>query len=102
MTANFNCPSCGAMLEYKSGEATILCPYCNNSVVPPPEVRQAADEQTISESVKNMAPWVKVFIIGTIIIIVVPSCIGIIGSLIGIVVGIGAPILAVVLSFMGK
>jgi sugar lactone lactonase YvrE len=39
-THTFNCPACGAPLEYKGGpETTVHCPFCNNEVVVPPEVR---------------------------------------------------------------
>ena len=40
-THTFNCPSCGAPLEYKGGpDTTIRCPFCSNEVVVPPDVRR--------------------------------------------------------------
>lgn len=40
MAQNFNCPNCGAPLDYSGGSApTIRCPFCNNSVIVPEELR---------------------------------------------------------------
>jgi LSD1 subclass zinc finger protein len=43
MTQTFQCPSCNAPLDYDgSGRSTIRCPYCQNSVVVPEELRGGA------------------------------------------------------------
>ncbi len=40
MPQAFNCPNCGAPLDYPGGsDATMRCPYCNNSVIVPEELR---------------------------------------------------------------
>jgi ribosomal protein L7/L12/DNA-directed RNA polymerase subunit RPC12/RpoP len=39
MTNTFNCPMCGAPLDYPGHEETIRCPYCHNTVIVPPEIR---------------------------------------------------------------
>ncbi|MDE3091570.1 MAG: hypothetical protein KGJ80_19545, partial [Chloroflexota bacterium] len=40
MPQDFNCPNCGAPLDYGGGSApTIRCPFCNNSVIVPEELR---------------------------------------------------------------
>lgn len=40
MSKKFDCPSCGAPLDYDGGpNYTIRCPFCNNSVIVPEEVR---------------------------------------------------------------
>ena len=40
MAKTFNCPNCGAPLDYKeTGELTLRCPFCNNSVIVPEELR---------------------------------------------------------------
>ena len=45
-TQTFNCPSCGAPLEYHDGDpAAIHCPFCENTVVVPPELRPAQSTQ---------------------------------------------------------
>ncbi len=100
--SNFNCPNCGGSLNYK-GELTIMqCQYCNSTVAVPQEIRAAATAVAVGEGVKKITPMVKYFIIFMILITVVPTCIGLIASLIGVVVGIGAPILVVILSFIGR
>jgi len=40
MSTKFDCPSCGAPLDYDGGpDYTIRCPFCNNSVIVPEELR---------------------------------------------------------------
>lgn len=38
-TQEFNCPNCGAPLDYQGEDATMRCPYCETSVVVPAELR---------------------------------------------------------------
>jgi len=56
----FDCPSCGAPLDYQQGAAaTMRCPYCNNSVIVPGSlhVEGTADlSQLISEVVGAAQP----------------------------------------------
>ena len=42
MSQSFDCPKCGAPLDYDGIGETQRCPFCNNSVVVPAELRQAA------------------------------------------------------------
>ncbi len=39
MPESFNCPNCGAPLDYKGSDPIIRCPYCNTSVVVPDNLR---------------------------------------------------------------
>ncbi len=39
MPDTFNCPNCGAPLDYKGSDPIIRCPYCNSSVVVPENLR---------------------------------------------------------------
>lgn len=39
MADTFNCPNCGAALDYKGNDPIIRCPYCNSSVVVPENLR---------------------------------------------------------------
>ncbi len=39
MSQRFNCPSCGAVLEYQGDEPAVRCAYCGNAVVVPEELR---------------------------------------------------------------
>ena len=47
-TQTFNCPTCGAPLDYNGGpETTIHCPFCNSSVVVPEEIRPEKPSATV-------------------------------------------------------
>jgi ribosomal protein L7/L12/outer membrane protein assembly factor BamB len=49
MTKTFNCPSCGAPLDYDGGDdLTIRCPFCNSSVIVPAELRTETAETPAS------------------------------------------------------
>jgi DNA-binding beta-propeller fold protein YncE len=39
MPDTFNCPDCGAPLDYKGSDPIIRCPYCNTSVIVPDNLR---------------------------------------------------------------
>lgn len=45
MANTFNCPSCGAPLELTGYGELIRCPYCNNNVIVPPELRGKKSSQ---------------------------------------------------------
>ena len=97
MAQNFACPSCGAQLEVRGGQPAIQCSYCGNSVAVPEALAEAAVlEQPITEDQKR---WLKIGIIALILIFVVPTCIGLIASVLGALVGIGAPIVSLLLQF---
>src|SRR5262245_55920557 len=43
MPQDFNCPNCGAPLDYTGGDdVTLRCPFCNTSVIVPDELRTRA------------------------------------------------------------
>ena len=101
MPLTFNCPNCGAQLEYQGGNTSLACPYCGNSVVVPADLQQAHAQDEVRKMLtwpelrKNR--WFKVSVALFFVIFVLPTCVGVIGSLIGIAAGVGAPILAVIL-----
>jgi len=39
MSETFNCPNCGAPLDYHGSDPIIRCPYCNSSVIVPENLR---------------------------------------------------------------
>jgi outer membrane protein assembly factor BamB/uncharacterized Zn finger protein (UPF0148 family) len=51
----FNCPNCGAPLDYTGTGATLRCPYCDTSVMVPAELRppvvEAAAEQVEKQEI---------------------------------------------------
>jgi hypothetical protein len=51
MAQVFSCPSCSAPLDYEgTGEPTLRCPYCSNSVVVPQEMRHQKAEKVPSHT----------------------------------------------------
>ncbi len=104
MPMTFNCPNCGAQLEYQGGNSAIVCPYCGNSVVVPENLQQAQAQ----EEVRKMLTWPELrknhwFQAGValfFVIFILPTCIGLAASLLGVIVGVGAPIFAVVLQLL--
>jgi DNA-directed RNA polymerase subunit RPC12/RpoP len=99
MSVTFNCPNCGAQLEYQGGGPSLVCQYCGNSVVVPQDLQQAQAQEEVRKMLtwpelrKNR--WFQIFVAFIFITFVLPTCLGVIGAL----VGIGAPIFAVVLQF---
>jgi hypothetical protein len=101
MPMTFNCPNCGAQLDYPGGSISLICQYCGNSVVVPADLQRAHAQ----DEVRKMLTWPELrknrwFQVGAalfFVIFVLPVCVGVIGSLIGIAAGVGAPILTVIL-----
>lgn len=46
MTSTFNCPKCGAPMDYSGRGESIRCPYCHNAVIVPPELRVSQQADT--------------------------------------------------------
>jgi hypothetical protein len=42
MASIFNCPGCGAPLDYSGSGDTMRCPYCHNNVIIPDDLRHPA------------------------------------------------------------
>jgi hypothetical protein len=70
MTAQtFNCPTCGAPLDYDGGpETTIHCPFCNSSVVVPEEIRPEKPLQMVGGSPSSDS---KFLVIGIVTLVVI-------------------------------
>lgn len=101
MPKTFSCPHCGAPLDYDgSGSATLQCPFCNNTVSVPEELRSAAAGQPASFNWRSLSPAARFWLILLIALFVVPTCLGIAGAFVGIAAGIGAPLLVFLLTFI--
>ncbi|MCX6037956.1 MAG: hypothetical protein NTW99_08715 [Chloroflexi bacterium] len=76
---NFNFTGCGAALEYTGGpEHTLRCQYCGISMPVPEEFwREAEVKQTMSK-------WGKYLIIFRVITIGIPTCLWLVGTLLGV------------------
>ncbi len=69
-THTFNCPACGAPLDYKGGpEPTVRCPFCGNQVVVPLEVRRDAALYTASSSRSRGSALLAVISIAIVLIL---------------------------------
>jgi LSD1 subclass zinc finger protein len=43
MAKSFNCPNCGAPLDFPGGSiTTVRCPFCHNTIIVPEEIRTVA------------------------------------------------------------
>jgi len=106
MPMKFNCPDCGAQLEYQGGGPSLVCQYCGNTVMVPLELKEAQAEEearkmlTWPELRKNR--WFQIGVALFVVIFVLPTCIGLVASLLGVAVGVGAPIVALILQFLVK
>ena len=77
MTANFNCPACGAPLSFdpKPGDETVECSFCHDTVIIPKEMRVrrprvVVDRQSPPTPANSMSGVVKVFaVIGVVMVI---------------------------------
>ncbi|MEJ2596986.1 MAG: hypothetical protein P8Z00_01560 [Anaerolineales bacterium] len=57
MTQTFQCPKCGATLDYDGGlNSVVSCPYCKSAVVVPKELHSAQPESSTSTSSPGKAP----------------------------------------------
>jgi predicted amidophosphoribosyltransferase len=90
MAQSFNCPNCGAAVEYHGTGRTMACPYCGTTLAVPEEFWREL------ETAKTVDQWKKYVIIFLVITVVLPTCLG----LFGMVLGIGGSIFAVILQFI--
>lgn len=85
-TQEFNCPNCGAPLDYPGSGTTMRCPYCESSVVVPAEIRTQAVGVQRAAPIPYLAPSKPVRTrSGTAIIAIavgVVLCIGVVTALV--------------------
>jgi hypothetical protein len=98
MEIRFNCPHCGAPVEYQGDQPTMVCPFCNSLVDVPPEVLQKVRETVEVNQARKWSKWV---LVGLVLIIVVPTCIGFGGTILGVMAGIFGAIIAILAPFIG-
>lgn len=82
MAQTFSCPSCGARLDYGGKLRTATCPYCGTVAEVPRELWEPA------EQARTMGQWKKWIAIFLVVTVVIPTCLGIAGTLLGIGGGI--------------
>lgn len=87
---SFNCPNCGAALEYSGSGRMIQCPYCGTTVQVPEEMWEPVEQaQTVNQ-------WKKYVIIFLIVTVGLPTCLGLLGT----ALGIGGSIFAAIIPFV--
>jgi hypothetical protein len=86
----FSCPHCGASLEYGGSGRTMQCPYCGTRLDVPEEFWRAV------ETAETASQWKKYIILFLILTVGLPTCLGLLGT----VLGIGGGILAAILPFV--
>jgi hypothetical protein len=95
MASKFNCPNCGGGNEYAGEGATVHCQFCGSDVRPPEDMVQQATVARFSSKAKV---WIIIFII---VVFVLPTCIGLGGTLIGIAASIIGTLVGIFASFFG-
>jgi len=80
-TATFNCPHCGAPLNYDGSDVTtIRCPFCNTTAVVPAELRPARHPKIQIIEVRDTAPSRTWIILPVLVILVVGVLFAVIGG----------------------
>jgi LSD1 subclass zinc finger protein len=91
----FSCPSCGGTLEYTGEGRTVKCPYCGTVAQIPEALWQPAEQ---AQTTSQMKKWVIIFLVVTVVL---PTCLGLIGTAVGIGGGLLAAIVPFVLAVFG-
>lgn len=95
MAQNFSCPNCGATNEYSGAGDTVRCAYCGSDVRPPTEMVNRAAVARFGSKAKI---WIVLFVV---VVFVLPTCLGLGGTLIGIAASILGAIAAFFAPFIG-
>ena len=95
MASKFNCPNCGGVNEYAGEGDTVHCQFCGSDVHPPEEMVNQAKAAGVSSKAKV---WIVLFVI---VVFVLPTCIGLWGTIIGIAASIIGTIVAILAPFFG-
>lgn len=93
MVQSFSCPSCGGTLEYNGSGRTMKCPYCGTVAQVPEDLWQPIEQARTASQWKR---WIIIFLVVTVGI---PTCLSIVGAVVGIGGGIFAAIIPFILSF---
>ena len=82
MAPTFSCPSCGAGLEHAGKGRTAKCPYCGTVAQVPQDLWQPVEQ---AQATGHWKKWIAIFLLVTVVI---PTCLGIVGTVLGIGGGI--------------
>jgi hypothetical protein len=97
MSQTLACPHCGGSLNADGSQPYVTCGYCGNQAPVPDALRQAHLEQQTGQAVNRGVRYLIIFLV---LVIGVPTCLGIVGSLFAAIVGIAAPIISILITFL--
>ena len=76
----------------------MVCQYCGNTVAVPAELRQPGLTLEAQQTSQKAMRWVVIFII---LVVGVPTCVGLAGTFIGIGASLIVPIITIFAAFLG-
>jgi DNA-directed RNA polymerase subunit RPC12/RpoP len=99
MTQTFNCPNCGAAIEYSGTGRTMKCQYCSTVVQVPEELWR---DQELKQTAAQSKRYVIIFLVITVGL---PLCFSLFGTFVGLlgaIIGLLAPIFAILIQFLAR
>ncbi len=99
MAQTFNCPNCGGSVSLAGTDPTVRCEYCGNLVPVPDALREAGLSQQAARTTNQAVRYLAIFLL---LVVGVPTCLGLAGTLVATLVGVGAPLLSVILTILLK
>jgi hypothetical protein len=90
MAQSFNCPQCGAPVQYTGEEERVTCVFCGSQAPVSAEQVNAIRAKKLGAKAK---PWVIVFVL--------PTCLGLVGTFLGVAAGFLGPLIAIIVSIFG-
>jgi hypothetical protein len=95
MASKFNCPNCGGLNEYAGEGNTVRCQFCGSDVHPPEDM---VNQATVARVSSKARVWIILFIV---VVFVIPTCVGLGGTLLGVAASIIGTLAAVFASLFG-
>jgi len=103
MPQTFYCSNCGASLEYPGTGRTMQCSFCNTNTEVPETIWQAAESARQEVEMKQtQKKWGKYLLIFLAITVGLPTCLGLIGTLVATLFGFGGAIIGILAPFLAK
>ena len=96
MPQSFNCPQCGATNAYSGTGDHQRCEYCG-ALIPVPQ--EMVNQVAVTRLSKQATRWIVIFIV---VVFVLPTCLSIAGTLIGIAASLIGALVAFFAPFFGN
>jgi hypothetical protein len=96
MASKFNCPNCGGLNEYAGEGDTVRCQFCGSDVHPPEEM---VNQVTVARVSSKARVWIILFIV---VVFVIPTCVGLGGTLLGVAASVIGTLVGVFVSIFGS